>query len=290
LVSVEVVIADVAGDAEPEMTAERLMELQKAGKVASLSRLRLSALENLPATVQFSERVPVVTGRTVIPGFRAGFSAEAGRAFDPTEILRRLDANANGMIDPGELESNRSAFFVRSAAERAGLDTSAPLAIDKLVAAMQPRRDEDRGQASRAAIQESVKMETVGTMVTVTPRVDHDESILVEFQAEQSRLSPAAAGDEEDNAARTVAIPSTTTITAKSTLRIPPGQSVVAGNKTTRTNQGTTQTWILVSASAEPRARDEEAVLKIRRSRTPGPMLWLRCCANCSAVTSSASP
>jgi type II secretory pathway component GspD/PulD (secretin) len=179
LISVEVVIADVTGEAG-EMTAERLAELEKAGQVKSLSRLRVSTLENAPSMVQFGERVSVVTGHTSFGG---------------------------------------------------------------------------RGSQNVTA------QENLGTMVSVTARVDHDDSILMEFQAEQTRLAPTAARAEGENADRPAELPGTTTITTKSTLRIPQGKSVVAGSKTMRTAQGMTQTWILVSAHAEAAAA--ESVLKI---------------------------
>ncbi len=182
-ISVEVVIADVTGEAEGEMTAERLAELEKAGKVASLSRLRLSALENQPSLVQFGERVSLVTGRTSFGG--------------------------------------------------------------------------------RGGAQEMLSQENVGTMVSITARVDRDESILMEFQAELTRLTaPPARGDGEQ-ADRSIEIPRTAMITAKSTLRVSPGQTVVAGSKTTKSAEGSTQTWILVSASVPAGEPQEAAALKI---------------------------
>jgi type II secretory pathway component GspD/PulD (secretin) len=181
LISVEVVIADVTGEAG-EMTAERLAELEKAGQVKSLSRLRVSTLENAPSMVQFGERVSVVTGHTSFGG---------------------------------------------------------------------------RGSQNVTA------QENLGTMVSVTARVDQDDSILMEFQAEQTRLAPTAARAEGENADRPAELPRTTTIATKSTLRIPQGKSVVAGSKTMRTPQGMTHTWILVSAHAEAAAPEAESVLKI---------------------------
>ncbi len=185
LVSVEVVIADVTGGEDRPLTAERLAELEKGGQVTSLSRLRLSALENQPAVVQFGERVSLVTGRTSLGG---------------------------------------------------------------------------RGA------QDMMAQENLGTMVSVTARVEDDQSIVMEFQAEQTRFAPAAARAEGDNIERPAELPRTAKITAQSTLRIEPGKSVVAGGKTTRTEQGTMQTWILVSATAEParpKAADEAATLKV---------------------------
>src|SRR5262245_45583630 len=66
---------------------------------------------------------------------------DGGRSFDPSAMLRGMDANRNGMIDPSELNM-RSSGFIRRAAERAGLDMKQPMAIDKLAAAMQQSREE----------------------------------------------------------------------------------------------------------------------------------------------------
>jgi len=124
-----------------------------------------------------------------------------------------------------------------------------------------------RGEGVRGFAQESVAQEQIGTMINVTARVDDDESILVELKAEQSRLAPAAAkAAGEGDAAASVPRQGTETITSHTTIRIPPGKTVVAGSKTTKTEQGTVQTWILISASAEaarPKAADEAAVLKV---------------------------
>jgi type II secretory pathway component GspD/PulD (secretin) len=253
LVSVEVVIADLSSDGdETEMTAEKLAELDKAGKVTSLSRVRLSALENQQAVVQFGEQVPIVTGRT-FSGASQGTARELTRNFDPAQMLRSLDVNKNNMLEPNEL-SNRSSFFIRSAAERAGLDMNEPLPIDKLTTALQQARGDARG-----ASQEVVTLKSVGTLVSVTARVDQDESILMELNVEQSR-PPAAANTEGDGAARSE--PQTATITSQTTLRVPQGKTVVAGSKQTKT----VQTWILVSAQADakrPAEEDNAALLKI---------------------------
>lgn len=69
-VSLELAIVDLKGadlgDAEP--TAAKVLELARAGKAESSSVLKLAVLENLPATVQFAETVPVVSGRTEFGG------------------------------------------------------------------------------------------------------------------------------------------------------------------------------------------------------------------------------
>ena len=262
LITAEVVIADVTGEPEPEMSSDKLAELQKAGRVASLTRLKLSALENQPAMLQFGERVPVVTGRTTTSGFR---SVGGGSTRGLEDTLRRMDGNKNEMIDPSEM-ADRAALFVRNAAERAGLETSEPLAIDKLLAALQrPSGDAQRG--SRPATQESISMEHLGTLIQVTSRVEDDDSILMELQAEISRLTPNPVRADAENAEAPAELPRTATITTKSTLRIPAGKTVVAGSRSTGTEHGPVQTWILVSASADaarPASVDETSVPELK--------------------------
>ena len=64
LVTIEVAIADLAGDAAPaEVTPASLREMEKAGKLQSLTRIRLTTIENQQAQFQFGEKVPVVTGQ-----------------------------------------------------------------------------------------------------------------------------------------------------------------------------------------------------------------------------------
>jgi type II secretory pathway component GspD/PulD (secretin) len=111
--------------------------------------------------------------------------------------------------------------------------------------------------------QDMLSQENLGTMVSVTARVEPDQSIVMELNAELTRLAPVAPRPEGENADRPVELPRTNTLTTKSTLRIPPGKSVVAGGKTAKTEHGTTQTWILVSAAVQAGAPDEAAVLKI---------------------------
>ena len=82
------------------------------------------------------------------PG-RGGYGGDR-RSFDPAEMLRNMDANKNGMIEPSEMASNRAAFFVRGAAQRAGMDLTKPLAIDKLTEAMQRGREERSRDGDRS--------------------------------------------------------------------------------------------------------------------------------------------
>ncbi|MGV3608724.1 MAG: hypothetical protein ACO1RA_20135 [Planctomycetaceae bacterium] len=60
---------------------------------------------------------------------------------DPTEFLKRMDANGNGQIDPGEA-SGRMLSSIQRAATAAGLDPNQPLPIDKLGPAMAQQMQE----------------------------------------------------------------------------------------------------------------------------------------------------
>jgi hypothetical protein len=68
-VSIEVLIAHVSqgGADAPAPTREQILELDKQGKVASLTRVQLTTLDLQTAMVQFGERTGVVAGRTSVP-------------------------------------------------------------------------------------------------------------------------------------------------------------------------------------------------------------------------------
>jgi len=66
-------------------------------------------------------------------------------SFDPAEILKRADDNNNGIIDTNEV-SNRNRMFIERAAERAKLDMTKPMPIDKLQPAMKANFDDYQKQ------------------------------------------------------------------------------------------------------------------------------------------------
>jgi hypothetical protein len=82
------------------------------------------------------------------PGGPGGAFGGGGRGgFDPTEFLRRADANGNGVIDPQEMES-REGGFARRMAERAGIDVRQGVPIERLASSMQQGGGGERGGAS----------------------------------------------------------------------------------------------------------------------------------------------
>jgi hypothetical protein len=64
MVSLEVLIAETDGLLE-QPTAAKLLELEKAQKLARAARVRLAALEELPSFTKFTELVPRIIGSTV---------------------------------------------------------------------------------------------------------------------------------------------------------------------------------------------------------------------------------
>lgn len=81
VIQLEVVMATATVPSEGAATAERpagkamLEQIEawsKAGQLTHLTRIKVYTLEHCPAEFQFSEVVPLITGRTVFPGGRGG--------------------------------------------------------------------------------------------------------------------------------------------------------------------------------------------------------------------------
>jgi Ca2+-binding EF-hand superfamily protein len=75
---------------------------------------------------------------------------DGGRDFDPREIIRQADDNNDGMIDPSEV-GQRSGYYIRRAAERAGLDASKPLRADQILPALEAMRAENNNSNSNSS-------------------------------------------------------------------------------------------------------------------------------------------
>ena len=75
---------------------------------------------------------------------------EGGRDFDPRDIIRQADDNNDGMIDPSEV-GQRSGYYIRRAAERAGLDASKPLPVDKVLPALEAMRAENNSASNSSS-------------------------------------------------------------------------------------------------------------------------------------------
>lgn len=98
-------------------------------------------------------------------------------------------------------------------------------------------------------------MVNVGTLIRVTPEIETDGSVLVDLAVERSRLAtkPKPEGAAEGEPTRTVSV------TAKSTVRAPPGQTVLVSGARTFGNGETTELLIIVSAKAADAAPPQAA-------------------------------
>ncbi|HZN35601.1 MAG TPA: hypothetical protein VFB80_17350, partial [Pirellulaceae bacterium] len=72
-ITLELVVADAPEGTPATPTAAAILELEKAGKLTSFSRYRLTALENQQSSLQFGELASLISGRQ--QGFRG---AEGG--------------------------------------------------------------------------------------------------------------------------------------------------------------------------------------------------------------------
>lgn len=81
VVQLEIVVATAAVPSEGAATAEgpagqamleQIEAWSKGGKLTHLTRIKVHTLEQIAAEFQFSEVVPLITGRTVFPGGRGG--------------------------------------------------------------------------------------------------------------------------------------------------------------------------------------------------------------------------
>ncbi len=103
----------------------------------------------------------------------------------------------------------------------------------------------DRGRPFSTA---SVTYENVGTILTVTPRIDGDD-VLVQLAAETSRIvrNPMPEGQAEGDT--NVLPPSRSMSTVQSTVRVPRGKYVVAGGGTFTGENGRKELVLLVTAA-----------------------------------------
>jgi len=77
VVSLDVLLADVSGAAvgDGEMTAAKVLDLEKQGKLDAATRIKLAVIENSQGMVNFSEAAPVATARQ---DFGGGFGGGGG--------------------------------------------------------------------------------------------------------------------------------------------------------------------------------------------------------------------
>src|SRR5262245_57284179 len=72
VIHLEVVIADAPEGTTETLQPAAILALEKSGKLSSVTRFKLTTMENQRAMVKFGEMVPRAVGRTVFPGGRGG--------------------------------------------------------------------------------------------------------------------------------------------------------------------------------------------------------------------------
>ena len=116
LLDLELLFADVGpAGGSGEMTAAKILELEKQGKLDSLTRVKLSVVENVPGMVQYGDTVSLVTGRT------DGFPGRGGQAaFSRQNVGTMVSATARVEAD--------GSIIIELNAERSGLVKPKPAA------------------------------------------------------------------------------------------------------------------------------------------------------------------
>jgi len=184
LVVLDVLVADVGGAAlgEGEVTAAKVLELAAQGKLDSAARIQISALENVPSTVNFTETVPVETGRMFGPAGDRGGGRQMG----------------------------------------------------------------------------TYNMQNHGTMIQATTRVEQGGAILVEMQAERSRLVTSRPEGEEAGAAN-IAATKTTQARVQTTTRLASGKPAIVGSQAAGSGKDAVHTYFVLTATAAEGAKTAAA-------------------------------
>ena len=134
LISLDLLFADVAGETgEGEITAAKILELEKQGKLQSAAHVKLATVENQESQAQFGENVPVMTGRMfgggrggrggevpagAFPGGEAGATYSMQQFGTTVHATTRIDQDGTILI---HLQAERSRLIAnRPAGEEAG--------------------------------------------------------------------------------------------------------------------------------------------------------------------------
>lgn len=129
-VMVEVLFADVprAVAGEGELTAGKIVDLARQGKLESTMTIELSLIENQPGSIQFGETLPVVTGRQSVPeGFPGG---RGGGATYSMQNLGTMVEATSRIEQDGTIAVQLSAERSRMPRPRPAADADAPPAIE----------------------------------------------------------------------------------------------------------------------------------------------------------------
>ena len=120
MISLDVLLADVSGAAldDGEITAAKVLDLEKQGKLDAAARIHLSVLENTPGFANFSESVPVATARQDFGGGRGGNAYSMQNHGTTVQATARVEQDGTIVL---ELQVERSRLVAnRPAGEDGG--------------------------------------------------------------------------------------------------------------------------------------------------------------------------
>ena len=129
-IALDILFADFAPAAgDVEITAAKIVELDRQGKLSSGTRIKLSLLENSPASVQFGESVAVAAGQQ-------GFGGPGGRGGGAMYVRQNVGTTVQATA---RVEADGS-IVVELTAERSGLSGAKPAADAADAATAEPQR------------------------------------------------------------------------------------------------------------------------------------------------------
>lgn len=186
-ISFELVIVEraadlAAADLQKPPTAALIAELEKQGKVSTVQRLKLIALENVESTLQIGEQTPVVTSR--VTRTREGSGGFGGATF------------------PG---------------------------------------------------QESITYMDIGSLVTITARVEADGKVVARIHLARTGLAPVKPTEkiEGQEAPASSSYPRKVTTSISTTAKLAPNETVVLAGQQLLTGNSPTEFWVQVTATVQ---------------------------------------
>jgi type II secretory pathway component GspD/PulD (secretin) len=136
-IAFDILFADLGADkAGGEMTAAKILELDKQGQLDASMRIKLSVVENTPGMVQFGETVGVATGRQNVGGFgdRGGFGGDRGG----TTVFSRQSLGV--VVTVTARAENDATVVAEVSAERSRLAPRKAADADDAAAASEPQK------------------------------------------------------------------------------------------------------------------------------------------------------
>ena len=230
MVTIEVLIADLrhgdAGDLSGDPKA-RIQQLEKAGKLDSLTRVQLTTIDGQKASLQVGQRAARIVSSTRFGGggigAGGGFSGGGGGS----------GVGGGGGIGRGIGGGGRGGGGqVNGRGDSGGIGAGAG----------------GFGGGGGGQVN-SITFENVGLMLGVTPQIRRDGLVVMSIDIERSQLGPAEEGPVISKPADGEAIRAapTETLTTQTTISAHSGQSVIVGLQ--QTKQQARQRELLIIAT-----------------------------------------